>query len=358
VIMTTTIDRPRKFRHYKALNAPCKLHFTPLMSGELCGGGASMRVLSQWVIMGLVLAGPAHAGGISGTYVGNGSNSAFFVQIVETAGGQLTGRYEQTVLTPDGKLNQLIASITGASDGQTVVVTIKPTELLSGGIAASGTVQGLLLHLSGGGDGSRIDINLSKSDETTYKTEVVGLRNRARAIDDARTEADQLAHLNDLTDKLITSSVAADAQLGKFPPIEQRYRTITGLMNAGLTRQRSIYGGGQAFVARGQIGVAINQAGGEAEQLHVSLQTANQDIGEKIQPLIMDATDTYQRCKSTEAEQRADWHTACLKFFDAARKFKQSVAALGRAFDQTEKTWMEERHKQEVIIQASDVASR
>ena len=85
-----------------------------------------MRVLRQWIILGPVAASPAYADGISGTYVGKGSNSAFMVQVVETTGGQLTGRYEQTVLKPDGKLERMTVSITGASDGQTVVVTIKP----------------------------------------------------------------------------------------------------------------------------------------------------------------------------------------------------------------------------------------
>ena len=62
--------------------------------------------------------------------MGKAPDIAFLVQMVETAGGRLTGRYEQTVLEPSGQLKQLIASITGASDGHTVVVTIKPTELL------------------------------------------------------------------------------------------------------------------------------------------------------------------------------------------------------------------------------------
>ena len=38
------------------------------------------------------------------------------MQIVETAGGQLTGRYEQTALAPDGKLSRTIEAMTGASD--------------------------------------------------------------------------------------------------------------------------------------------------------------------------------------------------------------------------------------------------
>jgi hypothetical protein len=130
-----------------------------------------MWVLRHWFVAGLVAATPAYADGISGTYVGKGSSSAFLVEIVETAGGQLTGRYEQTVLQPTGKLDQMIASIAGASDGQTVVVTIKPNtdQLFPSNITASGTIQGTLLHLSGGGgDGSKIDLNLTKSDETAY----------------------------------------------------------------------------------------------------------------------------------------------------------------------------------------------
>ena len=58
-----------------------------------------MRVRCLWLAFGFLATGPAYAEGISGTYVGQGPNSAFLVQIVETAGGQLTGALrEQTVL--------------------------------------------------------------------------------------------------------------------------------------------------------------------------------------------------------------------------------------------------------------------
>ena len=320
-----------------------------------------MRVLGQWFVAGLLAATPAYADGISGTYVGKGSNSAFLVEIVETAGGQLTGRYEQTVLQSSGKLDQMIASITGASDGQTIVVTIKPNtnQLFSINITASGTINGTLLHLSGGGgDGSKIDLNLAKSDEAAYQTLIAGITAQARAMNEARSRADELTHLSDLTTKMIASSASADAQLDKFPPIEQRYRTITQLMNAALVRQQSIYGDGQASVARNQVGVAINQAGVEAEQIHVALQAANGDIGAKIETLIKDAVDINQRCQSAGSQQDPDLRAACLKFFDAARKFKQSIEKLGQAFDHAEKVWVEEHNKQGTIIRASDIASR
>jgi hypothetical protein len=317
-----------------------------------------MGVLWQWIIFGLLAASPAYADGISGTYIGKGSNSAFLVQIVETTGGQLTGRYEQTVLQPSGKLDRMIAAITGASDGHTVAVTLKPTELMSGNISASGTLEGSLLHLSGGNSGSNVDLNLAKADEAAYKTEVEDLTAQGRAIIEAQAMADQLAHLNDLANRMIASSVDADAQLGKFAPIEQRYRTITQLMNAALMRQQSIYGSGQAYVARGQVGVAINQSGVEAEQLHISLQSADQDIGSKLQSLAKDAVDASSICRSANLGKNDALRDTCTKFQEAGVKFKASILALSQAFNHAEKIWAEEYRKQQTIVKASDVATR
>ncbi len=309
-----------------------------------------MRVLCRWLILGSVAASPAYAGDISGTYVGTGSNSAFLVEIVETTGGQLTGRYEQTVLRLDGKLDRTIEVITGVSDGHTIVATIKPSEFGATGDPTSGTVEGPILHLSGGGNGHAIDLNLAKSDEAAYRADVVGLTNQARAITEARAHADQSSRLSELTKNMLIYSTEADAQLVKFAPIEERFRAITKWMDQALERQKLIYGGGQASLARGQVRLAINQASMAALQLHSGLQSANQDIGAKIHPLFKAAVDFSQRCQSDEAGQNNDLHAACLKFSDAAKKFKKSVETLGSGFDQAEKIWLEERRKQEYII--------
>jgi hypothetical protein len=319
---------------------------------------ALMGLRSLWLVVGLVSATPAGADGISGTYIGTGANSAFLVQLVETPGGQVTGRYEQTVLEPNGNLKLMIASITGASDGHTVVVTIKPTELLSGGVTASGTVEGSLLHLSGGGGGTKIELNISKSDEAAYRAQISELTKQAHRLTEGRVRADQLSRLIDLTKKILANSIAADAQLEKFPPIEQRYRAITELMNAALARQRTIYGNGQASVARSQIGVAINQAAIETEQLHRSMQDSYRDAAAKIDALRKAAREFGQLCQSAETARRTDLRTACAQFLEAAEKFTPSAEALGRSFVQVENAWVEEHGKQERILRASDVASR
>jgi len=88
----------------------------------------------RWIVLCvlLVTGTPASADGISGTYVEKGSDSALLIQIVETADRHLTGRYEQVILQPDGKLEDMNAVINGAADGQTLVGTLKPGRTVLG----------------------------------------------------------------------------------------------------------------------------------------------------------------------------------------------------------------------------------
>jgi hypothetical protein len=318
-----------------------------------------MRVLGRWLVLSLLAINPAFAEGISGTYVGTGANSAFLIQIVETAGGQLTGRYEQTLLEPSGgKLDQTTFSMTGAANGQTIVVTLKGTQLLSGSITASGTIQGPVLHLAGSGTGGTLDINLSRSDEATYKAQVAKLSEEKSRIIQATAKVELLKRLDKLTRDMATETSAIEGQLGKFPPIEQRFRTITIMMDQALARERSIFGGGQASVARSQIEVAINQGGGESEQLHVGLQGAGQEMTAILQPLVTSANDLIARCMSDEMKTDAGSRAACAHLFKIGKTFQEDVEKLRAAFDHAEKVWVDEHAKQLAIIRAADIASR
>jgi hypothetical protein len=317
-----------------------------------------MRFISRWAVLGLIgMVSPAQADGISGTYVGQSPGRAYLVQIVETPGGQLTGRYEQTVLQPTGQLDRMNASITGASDGQTVVLTMKRTEVLSGSITASGTLQGSILHLSGSGDGSKIDLTVVKSDEAAYQRQVATLGDQARGITEVRVTGEQIAHLNGLTTKMLSSSTAFQGELPKFPPIEQRYRAVTEWMRAAFAREQLIFGGGQAAVARSQISISINQAKVQGDQLHADVQGAGQKIRVTLEPLLKDATEAVSRCQDA-AHQDAAYQSACTKIIEAVKTFNQSIERYRLAFDQTEKVWLDEQRKQQEIIQAADFASR
>ena len=318
-----------------------------------------MRLILCWAIAAwIAVVVPAYADGASGTYVGQGSNSAFLMQIVETAGGQLTGRYEQTVLQPSGQLDQRNASVTGASDGHTIVLTIKWAQLLSGSITASGTLDRSFLHVSGSGDSGNVELNLAKSEEVAYRTQVASLSEQARAITAAQDQAKEIAHLKDISRALVAASAAAESDLPKFLSIEQKYRAVTDWMQGALAREQSIFGGGQASVARNQISVAINQAKVQGEQLHATVQTDGQNIRTKYDPFLKDTAGELRRCQTNAVQQNADQQSACAALIDAISKFKQSIEAFARAFDQAENVWIGELRKQAAIVQASELASR
>ena len=336
----------------------------------------SARHLRGILLCGLAIPlAPASAEGLSGTYVGKASNGAFLVQLVETGDGHLTGRYEQVLLQPEGKIDDLNAGITGAADGQTVVVTIKPSEFLSGTIAASGTIEGRLLHLSGGGNGGSLNLNLLRSDEEDFRAQVASLTEQARQINDARLrqeaaqrqakiEVDQLANLQNLTKRMIAFTTKADALLPKFAPVEQRYHDITQRMRGALAHEQSIYGGGQASVARGQISVAINQAAIQANQLHIGVGSSYQTFDFQTGQLERESAGASQGCRGAHiASDSAPvpvgyeaWNAACLRFFDAAREYEQRVSDLRAAFSKAESIWNAERREQEQIVQASNMA--
>jgi len=310
----------------------------------------------------------ASAEGLSGTYVGKAGNGAFLLQLVETGDGHLTGRYEQVLLQPSGE-------ITGAVDGQTVVVTIKPSEFLSGTIAASGTIEGRLLHLSGGGNGGSLNLNLLRSDEADFRAQVAALTEQARQINNARLqqeaarrqaqiEADQLANVQSLTQRMIAFTTKADTTLPTFSPVEQRYHDITQHMRGALAREQSIYGGGQASVARGQISVAINQAAIQANQIHIGVGSSYQTFDFDSGQLNRESAGARQVCRGAHAatgslhvpagsEAR---NAACLRFFDVAKDYEQRVFDLLAAFSKAETIWGAERRKEDQIVQASNVA--
>ena len=221
---------------------------------------------------------------MSGTYVGKGPTLAVMVQLVETSGGNFTGRYEQVSLKPDGQIEDMNATITGTRDGETVVATIKTVDFFAAAVPVSGTYRGGVLHLTGG---TGFVLNLSRADEADFRAQVAALNARSQQIigahtrqqaaeKEAKLEADRLAKLQNLSARMVAFNTKADQMLPKFGPVEQQWRAITEKMRGGLARQQSVYGGGQAAVARGQITVALNQAAIEANQIHINTQGSYQ----------------------------------------------------------------------------------
>ena len=314
--------------------------------------------IARAIVCLVIMTGIAHAESISGTYVAKETGSVSLVQMVETQNGQLSGRFERFVILADGKTTDVNMALNGVRDGETVVVTIKPPQFLSGSIPVSGTWRNDVLHLVGSGEGFNINLDLVKSDEAEFRTQVAVLTQQVQQLVQARYRASLVGRITALVRETAAFSTKADGSLGYFQPIEERYKSITNYMRRAFARQRSIYGGVQASVARIQIYAEINQANIQAEQIHNEIESRHRDFEAKATALIRSYGALSQECQFTKAETAisSDWKDAaeaCRTMFDKVAKFQSSVGTTRAAFSRLEKTWHHEQNERQRILQAS-----
>jgi hypothetical protein len=308
-----------------------------------------------------VISSPAWAN-ISGTYVGSGPDIAVLLQVVETNGGQLSGRYEQQKIAGN-KLERLNASVSGTSDGQTVVLQVHPTEVLAGTYVLSGTISGTSLQIGGGGYGQTFSLNLAKGTEEEFKNNASGLSasvNRAVATQTLDVELTNAEHTLEAFSKFSSNP---EPKPSAFFPYEQRYRALTQAMRAALGRQQSI----PRFVqtpARGQIGVAINQAAIETTQIHDEVKAKQADLQQKATAALERVMPVANRCKNPSAQANISPQTLeklkvqCARIPSAVKQFVADIKQINSYFDWLESVWRDEKEQQQAIVQSADIAAR
>lgn len=272
-----------------------------------------MFFLSRLTVFLALMTSVACADSLSGTYVGRGENSISLVQLVETNGGQLAGHFQYFEMQADGKMNVGNATLNGVRDGETVVVTMKSAQFLSGGVPMSGTWQGGVLRLAGGGDRSSFALSLVRSDEAEFQAQVAALTRRAEQISEARNRKEIIVRINELAQRMNTFAKENDGTLGAF------------------AHARSIHGDDQASVPRMQIYLAINQAAIEADQIHMAVQTASDRFNAQVNTLNQDHNALNQSCKTARpvtlgVSQHDELSAARQAMTERAKRFESSVA--------------------------------
>lgn len=321
-------------------------------------------VTRSLVVASLLSATAAYAGNASGSYIGRGQNAAFMIQLVEGERGNLTGRYVQVRLSSQGAVEETNSSVTGVVDGQTVVVTIKPTELLAGSFTASGKLDGSGLDLSGGGYGSTLTLHLRKSDQSEFQSLVASLRVESQKIADAKNRADTLNAVRKAISKVAEISKSIEVAQTKLDTgsVAQRYRSATEWMRNAQGRQNTILGEGQASVARSQIGVSINQAAIQVEQFHLAMQTSQGFFHSAVETLGNDHAASIRVCREVVANADSapspELRSVCIALIDSLNALAPRIKTLESSYQAAEAAWSEERRKQGQILKASEYASR
>jgi len=265
----------------------------------------------------------AWGGEMSGTFVGKGTNGAFLMQIVSN-GNFLTGRYEQVILKSNGVISDTNATVSGQSDQGTVVLTIMPAEPFGGSIIGSGTFQGDLLHISGGGHGVNIDLSLTRADEKDFRIYVSELYQRAERYRQAvaaqrqvETNAKHLANVRNLTHQIIVFAQSWHDALPKINSYDMRYTTITQQMNQRLVYEQGVYGGWQMAPARSDIYNNIMDSSQITLDIHSKLDSAYQSFDFDFKRLNSASQQADHDCNLMQKDNSAgsEWNVACFQHF-------------------------------------------
>lgn len=316
------------------------------------------RAFRLIALLGLFAAGRvASAGNLSGTYVGLHANAADLLQIVERPDGALLGHFEQVILSGDGiGINRMNASVSGAVNADTLVLTLKPAEFLGGAIPMSGTIQVGAVQLSGGSGGNSFDLILRRSSLAVYSRHVQQLTARASEAAAAKAAKDAMAKtqnaIQDVTAWMRHYVRNADVHLQRMPKLSAAYARLTAKMQAALDDEAREP---PNSVARAQIDVGISQMSVAFHQAQIGLQTLESSFG------YAGGKITYPEAQKDIA--RAQQYCGCTgqaltpicgDFSTAYANFQTTVSALRQDFANTESAWNAEDQKQQAIERQAD----
>ena len=314
----------------------------------------------RWVVLGIapVLAWASAARAepdVSGSYVGVSEAAAIMIQLVETPDGQVSGHYEALNFAAGGQLVDRTATLDGAAHAGVLVVRIRVSDGRSP-ISASGSVSGGALHIAAGTAPGDLNLTLRLGDEAAFNATAAALHQQAAQLASAQAEQRRVQEqVKSASDFLAAAGAFAVKQeryadeAGRFasayPDISRRYAAFTQAMQAGLNRERSIVGNGQANLERGQVAMTIRQAAMEAKLFHSQVIARHNDDGMKLNQLAQQSADTRQRCGPPNAEV-----STCVSLAASTNRLSSRTRDLQVAFDASEGVWREQGAAQEAIV--------
>jgi hypothetical protein len=291
---------------------------------NLCPSAVSI----VWVVLALCLSSCSKHG-ISGEYLASTVTKVDRLQLVETPGGHLSGQFEVSVLTTNGKVQYAIFAVTGATDDSNVSLSLKPSDPLLPSVEMSGTLSWEALTLTGGISGGQSrEVVMRQSDLDQYHAALAALRERSVAIVKAQEAAAQQAavaaqkaaiaanaaamrekvlrdqqsfarDVEKLCDKMQKFEASGSASLQKFPSVAARYRAITAKMQNYLQRDRTLAGISNATYARGQISYAVSNGIYATSQVHFEVKSLQDNFVSNIEPQMRSAETAMRICSNT-----------------------------------------------------------
>jgi hypothetical protein len=275
---------------------------------EVCGRGEA-EVRAQAIFALAMLSSSAWSATLSGTYVGSGPGVSFYVQLVESQGGAIVGRFKQVSVDKDNKLSSLDAPLNGAASGDQFVGKIEAGWANGGNIVVSGkrTPGGIQIT---GATGLRANLRAGTDEDEARAIAVLrqGAQQNIVEVEKQKTREQQEGRLKRRVEALqgILSGASSYVEKGSltyrnYAAYPQRYEAATGKLENTLGKLRLISG-------------TDGQAGGRRTQLSSSMLHAKIDGTEHPH---IDVRHAYE-------ESMRDWKESGEKLGAAAKACAES----------------------------------
>ncbi|MDR6428042.1 hypothetical protein J2738_004197 [Variovorax paradoxus] len=221
--------------------------------------------MSSPFVFGLALAvltAPAWSTTWSGTYVGGGPGVSFYVQLVESQGGTIVGRFKQVSVDKDNKLNTLDVPLSGAANGEQFVGRIEAGWANGDNIVVSGKRTPGGIQISGA---TGLRANLRAGTEEDEARALAALRQGAQQAIAAgelqKSREQQERNLKRRVESLhgILSGASSYVENGSFTyrnyaAYPKKYEATTAKLESTLDKLRATPGsGGEAGGRRTQL---------------------------------------------------------------------------------------------------------
>lgn len=317
-----------------------------------------MRHLAALLLFCLAMVGGARAGGLTGTYVARSEMGAALVQLVETSDGRVTGRFDQSLVTDKGTVETRTASLNGAADGPSAVLTLTAEQFLGGSASVSVTLSGAELVLTGRG----MDLRLRSGVVDDYRAALTGLALSAEIVRQTHDEAKALEGLQAFNAAAEDFAAETIDRLARFAPTEAAFRDATDRMQQGVAKERGIVGGDEASVARSQLSVAISQTEVEASAAYGRVEAAKQSFASGASGLLQQSEQAASRCSNLGTLRNPDslpeWKSACADAEENLKTLRSHIGSMQQAFASIETVWLEQHGEMVELIRAAEAAEQ
>ena len=303
---------------------------------------------------------------ISGKYLAKFSDGVLRMDLVKTPDNHVSGQLTIINLDSEGKVTQHNVNLNGAIDGNNVVLS--STTLGVQVLSFSGTLAGNRLSLTSSDEpGVK---TLVRSELKDYQKEVDRLNAQSRQIlaakaaaiarvTAARAQRDLISQIDRIISQMQQFEAEADVHLNRFPGAEQRLHEITSKMSDYVNRERQLAGNPNAAVARGQLGIEINQASIATDQYQNSIGSLKSSLQTHVQTITVVATNLEAACRSgvppgdLTSEQMEVRKAGCDRLFSADGPYREKLDAITRGLAHVEQVYGEERRAQEGLVQTA-----